>query len=167
MDHIREKRLREDYRRIGELADASRDMLNFQAVEGDPPERYILDLDVITLVKPPGEEVQKTRGVLLTVYLPGTYPRRDGPVASVMLPHHIWHPNTRGEQPGLGLVCPGEFRIGHFLDDFIYRLFHILIYQNYTMDEATALNPAAAAWARRAHGENWFPTDHRPLVGSN
>jgi ubiquitin-protein ligase len=158
MDEIRRRRLTHDHEKLCQLARESR-RFAFQPVQGEPPERYLFDLDCVTLVKPERGEVQKQRGCIVQVYLPAGYPRREGPIALLHHPAAIWHPNI---DPATGGICPGAFVPGLFLDTFVYRLYHLLVYRNFTMDERQSLNPAAAAWAR--HAGDWFPTDGRPLM---
>jgi hypothetical protein len=94
----------------------------------------------------------------VAIWFPEDYRRRVEPmdVVTWLAPREAFHPNLLPP-----LVCLGHVTPGTPLVDLLYRTYELITYENVTMTERDALNPAACRWARR--NQDLFPLDARPL----
>lgn len=126
---------------------------------GPPPRQYLLGMRCSSVARraADGEIVDHNLwGALLQ--FPVDYLRRADPARVVVwLQGALWHPNCA---PDLGLLCLGRLTPGTPLRDLVFRVHEILVYANWASH--SALNQAAAAWARQ--NQHRFPTDPRPLL---
>ena len=135
---------------------AESDILSVEPLGSRPHERYVLRLAArIVVTSPDGPRVVAGESAV-GVWFPSDYlhhavaPR----VLTWLAPDNIWHPNVRGP-----FLCLGTLRPGTPLTELCYRVFAVIGYQNYGLNEP--LNADAAAWARR--NLHRFPVDARPL----
>jgi hypothetical protein len=160
LSKIRAARLRTDFEKAQSLAAAS-PLLDIRAVDGDPPDHYLLEFGCRTLVKPAGGSLGETDRHLVEIYLPAGYPRLDPPIVLHGLPAGVFHPNISVHPGKPRIICVGRFLQEH-LDAFIWRIFNVLAARNFSMHERQSLNHEAAAYYR-SHQEQ-FPTDTRSLL---
>lgn len=112
--------------------------IRITAVQGKPPERYALKMNVRGLV--PDDNDSFTQGDMHTaeIYLPLDYPRRP-PLCRMTSP--IFHPNIDPQK-----ICIGDhWNAGQRLPQLIVRVAEMITYQSYNVK--SPLNAVAAAWA--------------------
>lgn len=122
-------------------------------VEGDPPERYVIDFNLAGLV-PAGNESFSHGGThRAEVFLPLDYPRRP-PVCRMLTP--VFHPNIDPQK-----ICIGDhWSAGQTLLQLISRIAEMIAFQSYNVK--SPLNARAAAWAEQ-HPEA-LPLDTRDFT---
>lgn len=121
-------------------------------VEGKPPERYKLQLNVHGLV--PADNNSFVKGVQHTaeIFLPLDYPRRP-PLCRMTSP--VFHPNIDPQK-----ICIGDhWNAGQRLPQLIVRIAEMITYQSYNVK--SPLNAIAAAWAEQNIPQ--LPLDTRDL----
>jgi ubiquitin-protein ligase len=146
------RRLQADYQRVCQALEGH-PHIQLASVEGDPPERYIIDFHLDSLV--PQGEGSFTHGTVhrAEVYLPLDYPRR-APICRMLTP--VFHPNIDPQK-----ICIGDhWSAGQTLPLLISRIAQMLAYQSYNVK--SPLNAAAAAWAEM-HSQQ-LPTDRGDFV---
>jgi ubiquitin-protein ligase len=119
---------------------------------GSPPEVYVIDLHVTSLVS--GDANSATRGQThrLEVQLTSDYPRV-GPRCRMLTP--TFHPNIDASS-----ICIGDhWAAGEKLSDLIVRVAEMLAFQAYNI--RSPLNAVAAMWTDLHANE--LPTDKRDL----
>lgn len=153
---IRETRLRNDYSRVRELVDRS-DFVHILAVEGDPPEKYLVRFTCrgVEKLNAHGQPVIRESHEV-TVYLHAEYPLKQ-PQLKWTTP--IFHPNIHIT----GAVCIGAWWPAKTLDELLLSLGEMIQYKN--LDPGDPMNSRAALWANR--NKHLFPVDKRPLKGES
>ena len=141
------------------LAEAS-DLLELQPLDGPPTRHYIARFRCKGLVRDAGGEVAEADRFDVGIWFPDDYLRRAEPfqVLTWLGPRQVFHPNISDKAP---VVCIGRLTPGTTLVDILYQLFEVISFNNVTVREDDALNPAACAWARERLDR--FPVDRRPL----
>ena len=134
--HPRHRRLQADYERLAQ-AFGDHAHIRLAAAEGQPPERYVLDLQVRSLV-PAGESAVPGDAHRVEIFLPLDYPRRP-PFCRMLSP--VFHPNIDPQK-----ICIGDhWSAGQTLEQLVRRIAEMLAYQSY--NTKSPLNARAAAWA--------------------
>lgn len=121
-----------------------------------PPNRFLVQIRVITLIKDARVEVAET-DVLVGILFPPDYlhfVENSGSVLALLHPSALFHPNCLGP-----LICL-RLRAGTPLVDIIQGLYAMLTFRRFAT--ADGLNDAACEYCR--HHQNLFPTDPRPLI---
>jgi ubiquitin-protein ligase len=146
------RRLQADYERVWHALNGH-PHIQLAAVEGEPPERYMIDFHLQSLV-PQGETGFLPGSVhRAEIFLPLDYPRR-APVCRMLTP--VFHPNIDPQK-----ICIGDhWSAGQTLPLLISRIAQMLSYQSYNVK--SPLNAAAAAWAERHAAQ--LPTDRGDFV---
>lgn len=134
--------------------EAESDILTIADKRGNPPYHFLLKFEPVHhLVQnfDTGQVQLIQAPVLLDVCFPEDYLRSLDPelylkMVAILNPA-FFHPNVK---PFLGYVCLGhDFLPGTPLSDLIYHLYDIITYQNTTVDEQDAFNPAACSYLRQ------------------
>jgi ubiquitin-protein ligase len=131
------RRLSADYERVKALF-AEHPYIRLISAEGNPPDNYIFEYNVTSLV--PGADGNNTPAAphRAQVYLPADYPRRP-PFCRMLTP--VFHPNIDPQK-----ICIGDhWSAGESLPNLIVRIGEMLCYQSYNVK--SPLNAKAAAWA--------------------
>jgi len=137
MNPVRLRRLQADYFQAYHLFQ-NHPAIQLVSVEGNPPEKYILEYHVRSLV--PNETNGFTYGEVhrAEVFLMLDYPRR-APFCRMLTP--VFHPNIDPQK-----ICIGDhWSAGQSLCHLIVRIGEMLCYQSYNIK--SPLNAEAAAWA--------------------
>jgi ubiquitin-protein ligase len=119
---------------------ASHPKIHLIAAEGAPPEKYVLEFLLRSLV-PAGSESHHVRTVhRAEIFLPVDYPRRP-PFCRMTTP--VFHPNIDPQK-----ICIGDhWSAGQSLAQLAVRIGEMLSYQSYNVK--SPLNGQAAAWAEQ------------------
>jgi len=131
------RRLSADSQRVTSLF-TQHPYIRLVSAEGSPPENYLFEFNVLSLVPTP--EGSQVPGSLhrAQVYLPADYPRRP-PFCRMLTP--VFHPNIDPQK-----ICIGDhWSAGESLPQLIVRIGEMLCYQSYNVK--SPLNAEAAAWA--------------------
>lgn len=149
--------LERQWRAGRKLVDES-DVLELAAVDGDPPQAYLVHLGCRTLIRAPGGAIVQTEGCVVGLRFPDDYLRtaHAAAVLTWLAPPEIWHPNIRPP-----FICVGNITPGTPLVELLYRVHEIVTWNKVTMHEGDAMNWPACAWARQ--NPQRFPVDARPL----
>jgi ubiquitin-protein ligase len=135
MDHVRLRRLKADHEALRRLAHLH-PKIEIEGVFGNPPERYLLRLQVTSLRERAGM-IERATEHRLEVTMPRGYPR-DAPLFRMLTP--VFHPNVAPHA-----VCIGDdWTASEALDTLIMRVGEILSYQSY--NTKSPLNGRAAQW---------------------
>lgn len=134
--HLR--RLAVDQVEMNELA--ARLPMSFTS-SGEPPDRYQVRAELDGLERTSAGEIRVRREHRFSVYLPADYPRR-APVVAWQTP--VFHPNILSPRDR-GTVCLGSWSPSEGLADLCRRLFEMVAYRSFSVDDA--LNRDAAQWA--------------------
>lgn len=122
------------------------------STRGEPPELYVIDLRVASLVSGSAKDAAMGTVHRLEVQLTNDYPRV-GPKCRMLTP--VFHPNFDAAS-----VCIGDhWAAGEKLSDLVIRVAEMLAYQAYNI--RSPLNATAAMWAD-THPEQ-LPIDRRDL----
>jgi ubiquitin-protein ligase len=106
--------------------------------QGNPPDRYIFEFNVSSLVPTTGEEFAMGQNHRAEVFLPVDYPRQP-PFCRMLTP--VFHPNIDPAK-----ICIGDhWSAGQSLAQLVCRIGEMLCYQSY--NTKSPLNAKAAAWA--------------------
>jgi len=136
MSVVRIRRLQADYYEAYHLFQAH-PHIRLVSVEGTPPEKYILEFHVPSLV--PKGDTDFVRGDVhrAEIHLLLDYPRRP-PFCRMVTP--VFHPNIDPQK-----ICIGDhWSAGQSLAHLIVRIGEMLCYQSYNVK--SPLNARAAAW---------------------
>jgi len=157
MTNPRLSRLTRDYEKLQELA-ARSPFISIRAMEGTPPEKYVLHLTCKGITQLQNGEPIYSESHQLGIYLHQDYPRK-GPRFEMLTP--IYHPNIAQN----GQICMGEtgdhgFAPSMPLDDLVIRIVNIIRYENIGLN--APFNLLAARWAQEHRA--LFPVDTRPLL---
>jgi ubiquitin-protein ligase len=141
------RRLRADYDQIQNAFNAH-PFIRIISVEGEPPEKYTVELKVVGLIELDNTGDVHTQAVhCAEVFLPLDYPRRP-PFARMITP--VFHPNIDPQK-----ICIGDhWSAGQSLALLITRIAEMICFQSYNVK--SPLNAKAAAWAEKN-------ADHLPL----
>ncbi len=153
---IRERRLRNDYRKILELVNRS-EFIHVVDTDGDPPDRYRIRFTCRGVERVTGNNQPVYRDIHeVTIYLHAEYPLKQ-PQLKWLTP--IFHPNIHVT----GAVCIGAWWPAKTLDELLLTMGEMIQYKN--VDPKDPMNSRAAVWALRHKAS--FPVDDRPLKGSS
>ncbi len=151
--NIRLRRLQADYDKVIK-AFGRHPYISVKAVEGRPPERYMVTYKVKGLVPGSGANPVEHGEFVTEIYLQNSYPR-EKPICTMQSP--VFHPNIVNR----GRVCLGDvWGAGETLVDVIIQIGDMLQYRSY--NPRSALNLTAAQWAVR--NESRFPIGNADLV---
>jgi ubiquitin-protein ligase len=107
---------------------------------GNPPDRYVLEFRVASLVPDAAGQPQPGATHRAEVFLPIDYPRRP-PFCRMLTP--VFHPNIDPQK-----ICIGDhWSAGQRLVHLIVRIGEMLCFQSY--NTRSPLNAQAAAWAEQ------------------
>ena len=131
------RRLQSDHQKVM-AAFADHPRIRVIEVVGTPPERYIVELSVRSLV-PEGESgFREGTTHRAEIFLSLDYPRRP-PFCRMVTP--VYHPNIDPQK-----ICIGDhWSAGQGLPTLLVRIAEMLAYQSY--NTKSPLNGQAAAWA--------------------
>lgn len=108
--------------------------------EGTPPEKYMLQFNVLGLVPVGESEFQPGKTHHAEIFLPLEYPRRQ-PLCRMTTP--VFHPNIDPQK-----ICIGDhWSAGQSLVQLVLRIAEMIAYQSYNVK--SPLNARAAAWAEQ------------------
>jgi len=163
-DPVLDAFLAEQYREARELERRST-VMQLAAVEGEPPQKYVLTFHATGLVETDGQ-VKRTDVARFGIWLPDEYLKDDVdlahmPIVTYLGPHpRPWHPNVLPFRPYVACVhmVPGTPLVA--LLRGAYELWTYQLVQTWD----NGLNPRAASWARSQPSDR-FPIDPRPLTG--
>jgi len=136
------RRLSADYERVKAVF-SEHPYVRLLSAEGNPPDNYLFEFDVTSLVPRAGGENMPGAPHRAQVYLPADYPRRP-PFCRMLTP--VFHPNIDPQK-----ICIGDhWSAGESLPNLIVRIGEMLCYQSYNVK--SPLNATAAAWAAQNAG---------------
>ncbi len=146
------RRLQADYNSVFHALE-NHPHIRLIGIEGDPPERYVIEFHLGSLV-PQGEDgFAPGYRHRAEIFLPLDYPRR-APVCRMLTP--VFHPNIDPQK-----ICIGDhWSAGQTLALLISRIAQMLAYQSYNVK--SPLNATAAAWAETNAGT--LPLDRGDFV---
>jgi ubiquitin-protein ligase len=133
----RHRRLLADLAQMHELATRT-PQISFLA-EGDPPETYQLMLNAAGLARRGTGELVVRQVHRCAIYLHDDYPRRP-PVITWLTP--IVHPNILPPNRNGG-VCIGSWSASESLADLTSRLFDLVAYRSFNLEDALDRDAAA------------------------
>src|SRR5581483_5340550 len=108
------------------------------SVEGNPAEKYTVEIRVPGLIQDDTDEVRAAATHRAEVFLPADYPRRP-PFCRMITP--VFHPNIDPQK-----ICIGDhWSAGQSLVQMVLRIAEMICYQSYNLK--SPLNAKAAAWA--------------------
>ena len=164
MDHVFRRFLENSYEEAQKL-EAESDILRLAPQPPFPPSFYLVEFQLSYLRRAPNGTVEPAPGpVTAVLHLPPDYLRSHDPhlfarVASVLTPDII-HPNISP----YGTVCLGaQFAPGTPIQALLREFYEILAYENFTVNEANALNREACRLMRQ-HPELRRQLKPLPLV---
>ena len=159
-DSPRIRRLKNDYLGLEKLRLESTivDFDTVSAIEGCPPEQYLVRFLGKGLWRPPGmQKVFIREQHEVDIRLGASYPRT---MPDLKWRTPIFHPNISSS----GSVCLGGYGKhwvpGLQLDELCHMLWDMVRYENY--DIASPFNREAASWAQ-SQSEHQLPVDSRPI----
>jgi len=155
---LRARRLAADERELRErFGPAAGGVARIVEAHGSPPERYVVEFDVATLVRPVRGDPQPVRGGhRAEVELTNDYPRV-GPRCRMLTP--AFHPNI----DAAGICVGDHWTAGERLGDLVLRIAEMLAYQAYNV--RSPLDAEAAMWADL--NRDRLPVDPRDLRASS
>lgn len=159
-DNILNSFLEKQWRDAMALNEAS-NIVYLHPLEGKLSQHYVVRFSCKGLVKT-GNDVSTTDNFLCGIWLPDEYLRTVHPpdILTWLSPANIFHPNIR--PPG---VCIGRIIPGTEVVDLVYRVWALIVGENFTPREDDALNTEACGWWRNRM--EMFPLDNRPLKPGN
>ncbi|MBA4105921.1 MAG: hypothetical protein C0485_09200 [Pirellula sp.] len=151
MSAVRLRRLKADYDRLSDYV-RRHPRLKLIQVEGDPPERYQLEMQIKS-IRMTGGELQPVQSHLVEIALPLAYPRTP-PQCRMLSP--VFHPNIAPHA-----ICVGDhWGAGESLQSIVARIGEMLAYQSYNVK--SPLNGEAARWVEE--NKERLPLDHVSLL---
>jgi ubiquitin-protein ligase len=133
------RRLWADHQRVSALF-AEHPHIRLLGAEGNPPENYLFEFHVTSLILAPDGSWSPGSPHRAQVFLPLDYPRRP-PFCRMLTP--VFHPNIDPQK-----ICIGDhWSAGESLCHLIARIGEMLCYQSY--NTKSPLNAQAAAWAEQ------------------
>lgn len=151
-----DQRLAEECRLVKEMASKS-DLVEVEAVEGNPPRRYRVTLKCKGLMlHPVNKKPCLTARHVLDIYLPAGQPGypNEKPIVRCLTPN--FHPNI---SPDNNLVCIGKWDSSLDIAWLINHIADMVTYRIYDFNEP--FNLEAVKWAQE--NENKLPVDTRSL----
>lgn len=146
------RRLQADFLAVQHALDPHAHM-KIASMEGDPPERYVIEFHLESLVPVGDNGLSRGTAHRAEIFLPLDYPRR-APVCRMLTP--VFHPNIDPQK-----ICIGDhWSAGQTLPLLISRIAQMLAYQSYNVK--SPLNAAAAAWAEQ--NAHTLPLDRGDFV---
>jgi len=135
------------------------DVFELLPAPGEPASKYVAMFHGAWLARDPHGRIVEVPLAVFGISFPQDYLRCTdvGMIATVLEPHHLWHPNVSGP-----FVCLGHLVPGTPLVDILYQCFELLSFHRHST--SSALNEAAAQWVRN-QPVGRFPIDRRPLIG--
>ncbi|HEY3232029.1 MAG TPA: ubiquitin-conjugating enzyme E2 [Roseiflexaceae bacterium] len=131
------RRLAADYDQM-RAAFAAHERIRVLATEGNPPEKYVTEFNLIGLLADEQGALRQSNLHRAEVFLPLDYPRR-APFCRMLTP--VFHPNIDPQK-----ICIGDhWSAGQRLVDLIVRIGEMITYQSYNVK--SPLNAEAARWA--------------------
>ena len=149
MSSVRERRLRSDYERLGDLISAHKRNLTIECARGNPAETYIVIFTASSIVAIKDNEPVLRHQHRLKIEMAADYPAIP-PLVTVLGP--IFHPHV---WPQNNVVCLGPWKITETLDNLVLRLFRLLVYDLEQLNWKSVANQEAAIWASR--NKHLFP----------
>ncbi|MBL9161783.1 MAG: hypothetical protein JNL18_03470 [Planctomycetaceae bacterium] len=151
MSAVRLRRLKADYDRLRDYV-RRHPRLKLIQVEGDPPERYQLEMQIKS-IRMTGGELQPVQSHLVEIALPLAYPRTP-PQCRMLSP--VFHPNIAPHA-----ICVGDhWGAGESLQSIVARIGEMLAYQSYNVK--SPLNGEAARWVEE--NKDRLPLDRVSLL---
>lgn len=151
MSAVRLRRLKADHERLCEYVRRHPRLKLIQA-EGDPPERYQLEMQIKS-VRMVGGELQPVQSHIVEIALPLAYPRTP-PQCRMLTP--VFHPNIAPHA-----ICVGDhWGAGESLQSIVTRIGEMLAYQSYNVK--SPLNGEAARWVEE--NKERLPLDRVSLL---
>ena len=151
MSAVRLRRLKADHERLSEYVRRHPRLKLIQA-EGDPPERYQLEMQIKS-VRMVGGELQPVQSHIVEIALPLAYPRTP-PQCRMLTP--VFHPNIAPHA-----ICVGDhWGAGESLQSIVTRIGEMLAYQSYNVK--SPLNGEAARWVEE--NKERLPLDRVSLL---
>jgi predicted Zn finger-like uncharacterized protein len=151
MSAVRLRRLKADYERLSDYV-RRHPRLKLIQVEGDPPERYQLEMQIKS-IRMTGGELQPVQSHLVEIALPLAYPRTP-PQCRMLSP--VFHPNIAPHA-----ICVGDhWGAGESLQSIVARIGEMLAYQSYNVK--SPLNGEAARWVEE--NKDRLPLDRVSLL---
>ena len=148
------RRLTADYVQVSSLFSNAHRYIRLVQYEGTPPDRYIFEFRINSLIPTEGDQISIGRMHKAEVFLPMDYPRRP-PFCRMLSP--VFHPNIDPQK-----ICIGDhWSAGQSLAQLIARIGEMLCYQSYNVK--SPLNAKAAAWAEQHIAE--LPLEKMDLFG--
>lgn len=152
------RRLNRDLEDLREL-EARSPFVTIQAMDGTPPEKYVLHLTCKGITKLNRGTPVYSSSHQLGIHLHNEYPRRL-PQFEMLTP--VYHPNIAQS----GQVCIGDegdhgWAPGMKLSDVIVRIIEIIRYENIGL--GSPFNVPAAHWAQK--NQYLFPLESSQIVG--
>jgi hypothetical protein len=137
---------------------AASDLLDLEALDGPPAQRYIATFKCKGVVRTDNGGFAVAERFHVGIWLPDDYdevfiPER---VLFWIGPQNVLHPNIAPP-----LICPGHAYAGMPLVELLYQLFEMISYRKVQMNERDALNRSSCVWAR--NHRHLFPIDARAL----
>jgi ubiquitin-protein ligase len=149
--NLRGRRLLADERNMREIFGPG-GIGSIVSTRGEPPELYVIELRVASLVSGSANDAKIGTVHRLEVQLTNDYPRI-GPKCRMLTP--LFHPNVDAAS-----ICIGDhWAAGEKLSDLVIRVAEMLAYQAYNV--RSPLNATAAMWAD-THPDQ-LPIDRRDL----
>ena len=139
MTPARLRRLRADQERVSAIF-VNHPFIKVVGAAGNPPDRYVFEFKVQSLVPTTGELFGVGQTHRAEVFLPLDYPRQP-PFCRMLTP--VFHPNIDPAK-----ICIGDhWSAGQSLAQLVCRIGEMLCYQSY--NTKSPLNAKAAAWAEQ------------------
>lgn len=147
------QRQREDAMALDEASD----IIELVPIENELPQHYLVHFRCKGLVKR-GNTPTVFDDFAVGIWLPDDYLRNADPanVLTWLSPVDIYNPNINPP-----FICIGSISPGTPLVDLCYRVWALIVGENFTPREDDALNCDACSWWRGHMAE--FPLDNRPL----
>jgi ubiquitin-protein ligase len=147
---VRLKRLQAEALQV-QKAFANSGVIRVHSVQGNPPEKYVIEYRVRGLVRGPQAPAYQDQH-LAEIQLTSEYPRQS-PKCRMLTP--IFHPNF---EPAT--ICVGDhWTAGERLVDLIIRIAEMIAFQAYNIK--SPLDGEAAMWADQ--NRQYLPTDRRDM----
>ena len=157
-DRIREAFLERQYRDALAL-NADSDIVTLTPVEGNPPDRYVIDYRCRGLRRDVDGIIRPHDRFVVGVHLSDAYLKsipNPVQVLTIMHPVGAFHPNIAERAP---FICPGRLPPGMSIVELAYQLWELWTWRSFNLVDS--LNAEAARYGREHRSE--LPLDQRPL----
>lgn len=138
---------------------ADSDIVTATPVEGDPPDRYVIDYRCRGLVRGVDGSVRPHDRFVVALHFSDEHLRsipNPFQALSVLHPVGAFHPNIAAQAP---FICPGRLPPGMGIVEITYQLWELWTWRSFNLVDG--LNKEACRYAR-AHQAD-FPLDPRPI----